>query len=76
MKTSRACTGMVPSENDDFKFLKLRKTQKARASPVPYFQGSWNCLTSANQYFVDQKHERKIAIELYYIHCIFQNIEI
>ena len=26
MKTSRACTGMLSSENDDFKFLKTGKT--------------------------------------------------
>ena len=29
MKTSRACTGMLSSENDDFKFLKTAKTIKS-----------------------------------------------
>ena len=28
MKTSRACTGMLSSENDDFKFLKTAKNKK------------------------------------------------
>ena len=29
MKTSRACTGMLFSENDDFKFLKTAKNIKS-----------------------------------------------
>ena len=29
MKTSRACTGMLSSENNDFKFLKTAKTTKS-----------------------------------------------
>ena len=28
MKTSRACTGMLSSENDDFQFLKTMKNRK------------------------------------------------
>ena len=28
MKTSRACTSMLPSKNDDFKFLKTAKNIK------------------------------------------------
>ena len=28
MKMSRACSGMLPSENDDFKFLKTAKSIK------------------------------------------------
>ena len=36
MKTSRACTGMLSSENDDFKFLKTAKnTKNPRALRVP-----------------------------------------
>ena len=29
MKTSRACTGMLSSENDDFKFLNTTKNRKS-----------------------------------------------
>ena len=29
MKVSRACTGMLSSENDDFKFLKTAKNTKS-----------------------------------------------
>ena len=29
IKTSRACTGMLSSENDDFKFLKIVKNIKS-----------------------------------------------
>ena len=35
MKMSRACTGMLSSEKDDFKFLKTMKTEKACASHAP-----------------------------------------
>ena len=30
MKTHRACTGMLSSENDDFKFLKTTKNRKSK----------------------------------------------
>ena len=37
MKTSRTCTGMLSSENDDFKFLKTTKNielkKKSKAKP-------------------------------------------
>ena len=35
MKTSGACTGMLSSENDDFKFLKTAKNIKSRSSRAP-----------------------------------------
>ena len=35
MKTSRACTGMLSSENDYFKFLKTAKNIKSRSSRAP-----------------------------------------
>ena len=31
MKNSRACTGMLSSENNDFKFLKLQKKKHKKA---------------------------------------------
>ena len=52
MKTFRACTGMLSSENDDFNFFKTAKNIKR-----PQIQS-----------VVEQKHERKVAIELYYIY--------
>ena len=53
---------------------KLRKTQTARASRAPYFQGSWSWYFSQNQSAADQKHACKSSRRaLFYI---FQNSEI
>ena len=57
MRMSRACSGMLSSENDDFKFLKTVKNIKAQASCAPEFQGLWNCFISPNKFVNDQKHE-------------------
>ena len=67
-ETSRACTGMLSSENDDFKFLKTAKNKKH------VHHESWNCFFSPNQSVIDQKHEHKSShrAALY----IFKNIEI
>ena len=41
MKTSRACTVMLSSKNDDFKFIKnCEKHKKRVASRAPLFKGS------------------------------------
>ena len=39
MKTSRACTGMLSSENDDFKFLKTVKNIKSLCITFTIVQG-------------------------------------
>ena len=64
MKISRACSGTLSSKTDDCKFFKTEKTYNAL---IPQFQGSWNCFISLNQFVVDQKHERTVAKEQYYI---------
>ena len=74
MKTSNACSGILASENDDFKFIKHVKNIKASASRAPWFQCSCNCFISPNQYVADQKHERKSNHGA--VVYIFQNIEI
>ena len=35
LKTSRTCTGMLSSDNDDFKFLKSAKNIKSTCTIVP-----------------------------------------
>ena len=46
MKTPRASTGILSSENDDFEFLKPAKDiKKAGASRASSFQGSWKYLS-------------------------------
>ena len=68
MKTSRAFTGILSFENDDFEFLKTGKNKKH------VHNESWNCFFSPNQSVIEQKHERKSShrAALY----IFKNIEI
>ena len=52
MKTSAACTGMLSSENDYFKFLKPAQNMKST-----YITST--IVAVPNQPVVDQKHERK-----------------
>ena len=60
MQTSRACTGMLSSENEDFKFLKNCEKHKKH---VHYVHNSsrarGNVFICLNQSVVDQKQERK-----------------
>ena len=67
MKTSRACTGILSSENDDFQFLKTAKNLKSIFTIVP------GLIISPNQFIVDQKHERKSSHRI--VLHVFQNIE-
>ena len=69
MKTSRACTDMLSSENYDFKSLKLRKHKK-HVHYVHHSSRARETVLSA----VDQEHERKSSHRavLYF----FQNIEL
>ena len=71
---SRACPGMLSSENVDFEFLKTAKNLKYTCITCTIVQGSCNCFISQNQLVVDQKHERssRQRAALY----IFRNIEI
>ena len=72
-ETSRACTGMLSSENDDFKFLKTAKTIKSawvRCTVVP---GLVELFISTNQSVVDQKHGPKSSHKA--VLYIFKNIE-
>ena len=74
MKTLRACTGMLPSENNDFKFLKPAKNIKKTCIMSTLVPGLVDRLTSPNQSVVDQKHERKSSHRAAVY--IFQNMDI
>ena len=72
MKTSRACTGMMSPENDDFKFLKDSKKHKKHVHHVHHSSKACGTVLSLQRLsVVDQKYERKSS-HIY----IFQNIEI
>ena len=64
MKTSRACTGMLSSENNDFKFLKTVKIIKGMYTIVPGFVELFYLQTSL---LLTRNMNGKVAIELYYI---------
>ena len=72
MKMSRACSGMLYSENDDFKFLKTAKNINACASRAQ-LHGSCDCFISPNQLVVDQKHEHNSSQRA--VLYIFRNIK-
>ena len=69
MKMSRACSGMLSTENDDFKFLKTAINIKCT-----YHSSRANCFISPNELVVDQKHECNNS-QRAVLH-IFRNIEI
>ena len=69
MNTSRACSGMLSSENDDFKFLKTAKSKKHVHRVHHSFRAHGTVYLS-----VDQKHKRKIGHRI--VFYISQNIEI
>ena len=70
MKMSRACNGMLSSENDDFKFLKTAKNIKSMCAISRY-----TCCSSARgtvlslqtSLSLTRKMNIKVAIELCYI---------
>ena len=53
MKTFRVCTGMLSSENDDFKFLKTAKNIKSTCITCAIVPG---LVKLFYQSVVDQKH--------------------
>ena len=59
MKTSRVCTGMLSSENDDFKFLKSVKNIKSMCITCTISLQTSPSLT--------RNKNVKVAIELHYI---------
>ena len=68
LKTSRTCTDMLSHENDAIKFSKTAKNTNCTCitcTIVPGLVKLW--YFSPNQSAVDQKHEAKIAVELFYI---------
>ena len=58
MKTSRAYTGMLSSENADFKFYKKHEKHTNHVHHSSRARGA-ACFISPNQSVIDQKHERK-----------------
>ena len=76
MKTSRACTGRLSSENEHFKFLKTAKNIKKRVHYVHHiFKARGTVLSLQTKLSLTMNMNVNVAIELYYYY-IFQNIEI
>ena len=68
MKTSRACTGILSSENDDFKFLKTMKNRKKHVYHVPHsFRARRTVLSIQTKLSLTRNMNVKVAVELYYI---------
>ena len=68
MKTSRACPGMLSSENDDFKFLKTTKKQKKHVHHVHHsFRARRTVLSLQSSMSLARNMNIKVAKELYYI---------
>ena len=72
MKTSRACTGMLSFENDDFKFLKNCKKHKKHVHHVHHSSRAHvTVLSLQTSPLLTRNMTLKVAIELY---CIFSKI--
>ena len=74
MKTSRACTGMLSSENDDFKFLKTAKNIKKHVHHV-YHTSRAGVLSLQTSPSLTRIMNVKVAIELYYIFSKISNLD-
>ena len=66
MKTSRACTGMLSSENDVFKFLKTAKNKKKQVHHSSS-RAIGTVLSLQSSLSLPRNMNIKVAIELYYI---------
>ena len=66
-KTSRACTCMLSSENDDFKLSKKLRKEKARALRAPYSsRARGTVLSLQTSMSLTRNMNVKVATELYY----------
>ena len=64
MKTSRVCTGILSSENDDFKFLKtVKNIKKKHVHHVHYSSRAHGTVLSLQT----RNMNVKVATELYYL---------
>ena len=71
---SRACTSMLSSENDDFKFLKTAKKHKMHMHRLHHSTRACGIVLSLQTSLsLTRNINVKVALELYYI---FSNIEI
>ena len=58
IKMSRACPGMLASENDDYEFLKNCEKHKIHVHHVPHSsRARVTVFIYPNQLVIDQKHE-------------------
>ena len=68
MTTSRACTGMLSSENDEIKFLKTKKKHKKHVHHGHHsYSSSGTGLSLQTSLSSTRNMIVKVAIELYYI---------
>ena len=71
MKMYRACTGMLSSENDDFKFFKNANNIKKHVHYVHHTSGaSGTVLSLQTRPSLTRNMNVKVAIELYFIFSI------
>ena len=68
MKTPRACTDKLPSENDDFKFLKNYEKQKKHVHYIHHSSRARRTVLSLqNSSSLTRNMNAKVAIEVYNI---------
>ena len=68
IKTSRACTGMMSSENDDFKFLKNSEKHKKDVHHMHHSsKARGTVLSLQTNPSLTRNMNVKVAIELHYI---------
>ena len=68
MKTSRACTSILSSENDDFKFLKTAKKHKKHVHHMHHSsRARGTVLSLQTSLSLTRNMNAKVAIELHYI---------
>ena len=68
MKMSRACSGMLSSENDDFKFLKTAKYHKMHVHHVHHSsRARGSVLSLQTSLSLTRNMNVKLVKELYYI---------
>ena len=69
VKTFKACTGMLPSENDDFEFLKTAKNKKKKhVHHVHHSSGARGTVLSVQtSKSLTRNMNVKVAIAVYYI---------
>ena len=77
MKTFRACTGMLPPENNDFKLLKTAKNVKSICIARVHYssRARGTVLSLQTSLSLTRNMNVKVVIQLYYIFSKIQNLD-